>query len=503
MPRQRVIVIGAGVGGLSAAAILASRGEDVLVLERSDSPGGKLRQISIGGRGIDAGPTVFTMKWVFDELFDEAGDDFASRIELEPATVLARHAWNADRHLDLFANPKHSADAIGSFAGAAEAARFSEFCREARNIYETLKGSFLQSQRPDPVSLTARAGVLNMLRINPFEKLWSALTRHFGDSRLRQLFGRYATYCGSSPFEAPATLMLIAHVEQEGVWLISGGMVRLATALESLCRSRGAAVRYGGHVAEIAMGAGRVTGVRMADGEFLPCSDVILNADVNALAEGLLGNAVARAVPPVERSRRSLSAVTWCMLAEPSGFPLIRHNVFFSNDYAGEFRELARGLPSDPTVYVCAQDRGNAGQSQGTERIFCLVNAPPDGDLANPVWEKAEPAMRRRLAGCGLTLRGTPQDTVMTTPAEFARMYPATGGALYGRASQGWSATFRRPASATSIPGLYLAGGSVHPGPGIPMAALSGRLAAERLLASRISRPLFRGTAIAGGTLMP
>ena len=227
----------------------------------------------------------------------------------------------------------------------------------------------------------ARQGVGGLWSIRPFDTMWAALGRHFRDPRLRQLFGRYATYCGSSPFLAPATLMLVAHVEQEGVWLVEGGMHRLAAALAGLATQHGATIRYGAEVAEIVTGSGRATGVRLASGEFVAAGTVVVNADASALASGLLGAGVRHAVP-APTGVRSLSAVTWAMQAETDGFPLSRHTVFFSRDYPAEFDAIARGgLPGEPTVYVCAQDRDDSGTVQaGPERLLVLVNAPAVGD---------------------------------------------------------------------------------------------------------------------------
>ncbi|WP_373502637.1 1-hydroxycarotenoid 3,4-desaturase CrtD [Aestuariivirga sp.] len=499
MPRDRIIVIGAGIGGLSAAALLASRGEEVLVLERAASPGGKMRRLEVGGHLIDGGPTVLTMRWVFEQIFAEAGDNLHDHLTLEPLTVLARHAWNETDRLDLHADLDASADAIGQFAGAAESRRFLDFSAEARRIYQTLEGPFIRAQRPNPVKLATAnglAGLRDMARINPFETMWAGLGRHFRDSRLRQLFGRYSTYCGSSPFLSPATLMLVAHVEQAGVWAVKGGMHELALALESLARRKGATFSYGAEVTAIETRGGRVSAVRTAAGE-LPCSAVIVNADASSVGSGLFGGSVGKGVAPVPSPSRSLSAITWATAARTSGFPLSRHNVFFSRDYAAEFRELKEGYPTDPTVYICAQDR--EGDVTGPERLLVLVNSPANGDHAPQSREAVERAMRAKLAACGLEVDWQTADSIVTDPLGFGHLFPATGGALYGRASHGWMASFQRPAAKTSVPGLFLAGGSVHPGPGVPMAALSGRLAAESLMAWRASTPRFRPAAIAGG----
>ncbi|WP_421694613.1 1-hydroxycarotenoid 3,4-desaturase CrtD [Aestuariivirga sp.] len=499
MSRHRTIIIGAGIGGLSAAISLAAAGEEVLVLERQSTPGGKMRRLNVAGHLIDAGPTVLTMRWVFEQIFAAAGTRLEDHVTLEPLAILARHAWNGRDRLDLHANVQASADAIGDFAGAGEAKRFLSFSAEARRIYQTLETPFIRSQRPNPISLALSSGLgglAAMARINPFETMWKGLGRHFRDPRLQQLFGRYATYCGSSPFLAPATLMLVAHVEQAGVWTVKGGMHELALAMETLARRKGVVIRYGVPAKEIAVEGGRVAAVRI-DEEHIPCSAVIVNADANAVASGLLGPDVKRAAAPVVPSQRSLSAITWAAAVRTSGFPLSRHNVFFSGDYPKEFGALKDGYPPEPTVYVCAQDR--EGDVDGPERLLLLVNSPANGDGPPKPHAAAEAAMLRKLEQCGLTLDWDKDRMIMTDPARFGDLFPATGGALYGRASHGWLASFHRPKAKTAIPGLYLAGGSVHPGPGVPMAALSGLLAAESLMACRVSMPRFQPVATAGG----
>ena len=280
------------------------------------------------------------------------------------------------------------------------------------------------------------------------------------------------------------------------MWTVKGGMHELALALASLAQRKGACIRHGQQVTEIVTHGARVSAVRTAEGE-IPCDAVIVNADASAVGSGLFGREAARAVKPVAVKDRSLAAITWATMAETIGFPLARHNVLFSRDYAQEFRELSTGYPSDPTVYICAQDR--EGHEAGRERMLILVNAPANGDHAPQDSQAVEQAMRRKLQQCGLAVDWAKAQSVITDPKRFGELFPATGGALYGRASHGWMASFQRPGARTAISGLFLTGGSVHPGPGVPMAALSGQLAAESLMASRASTRRFRPAATVGG----
>jgi 1-hydroxycarotenoid 3,4-desaturase len=512
MQGNRAVVVGAGIGGLVTALDLASRGVEVTVLERAAEAGGKLRQVSVAGSRIDAGPTVFTMRWVFDQLFDDAGLSLAEHIDLRPAGILARHAWSAGERLDLYDDLAQSADAIGRFSGAAEARRFLDFSARARCIYEILEGPFIRSACASPQALVRSVGARRMpdlWKIAPFNTLWRALGGYFHDPRLRQLFGRYATYCGSSPFEAPATLMLIAHVEQAGVWLIEGGMHRLAQAIAAAASRLGAQFRYRAHVDEILIRQRGAAGVRLSDGEVFESDAVIVNADAAALSAGHFGTQVRRACKSTSRATRSLSAVTWAMMAETEGFPLLRHNVFFSGDYAAEFEDVFKRarLPASPTVYVCAQDRAGseAATACGSERLLCLVNAPANGDSRSFDAEEIEQCQARtfdHLERCGLRLHRQAEATLTTTPQDFDRLFPASGGALYGPASHGWQASFNRPSARSRIAGLYLAGGSVHPGPGVPMAALSGRIAAASLMQDWDSNARSHQVAMHGGMSM-
>ncbi len=504
MQDGQTVIVGAGIGGLVSAVLLASRGVPVTVVEKENGPGGKIRHLDVNGAMIDAGPTVFTMRSVIDDVFEAAGTRTANCITLHKAERIARHAWGPEERLDLYADPERSAAAIGEFAGAKAAAGYRSFSREAKRIFDILDKPFLRDTKTYPPGLMWRIGlwrVKALIDIRPYESLWKVLKEHFDDPRLLQLFGRYTTYCGSSPFQTPATLMLIAHVEAQGIWAIEGGMSALANALEKLAKQKGVLFRYGQTVSRIQVLNKSVTGVELANGERISAAHIIFNGDPAALASGLLGSDAVPAARKVPDKARSLSAMVWLANSKTKGFDLDHHNVFFGPDYPAEFSDIKSGqLPSAPSVYVCALDRSH-GKTTARERLQIIVNAPANGGrhtYSEREKEQCTSNMLERLRSCGLELE-QPLSHHLVTPTEFATLFPATGGALYGRASHGWAASFLRPGSRTSIRGLYCAGGATHPGAGVPMAALSGRLASEAVLSDLISTPWYHRGAIAGG----
>ena len=491
MSAKHAIVIGAGAGGLSASIDLAREGFRVTLLERGDAPGGKMHTRAVDDQEVDGGPTVLTMRSIFEQLFADAGACLSDRLTLLESPIIARHAWSHGGVLDLSPDALRSRQSIEDFAGAEDAVGFERFYSQSARIHQTLSETFMNASKPDPVTLVGRVlrrhHPSSLMAAKPAPNLWCALGNFFSDERLRQLFARYATYVGSSPLSTPATLMLIAHVELEGVWLVDGGMHRLAAAMAELGRELGIDLHLNTHVSEVLVKGGKACGVRLEDGTSLPADIVVFNGDTNALATGQLGSEAMRAVKPRKVAQRGLSALTWCIKGSSSGFNLDHHNVFFESDYPSEFNTIfeERNVPSKPTVYLCAQDRGPMGSLNGSERLLMLVNAPADGDRQN--WSDDDVARTRDsalavLERCGLNLSFRDSDCVSTTPKDWHGRFPGSGGSLYGGASHGIWSSFTRPGARSRLKGLYLSGGSVHPGPGVPMATLSGRLAASAVV---------------------
>ena len=491
MSTKHAIVIGAGAGGLAASIDLARAGFQVTLIERGDAPGGKMHTRAVNDREVDGGPTVLTMRSIFDQLFADAGACLNDRLTLLESPIIARHAWSHGGVLDLYPDAQRSRQSIEDFAGADDAMGFDRFYSQSARIHQTLSETFMNASKPDPVTLVGRVlrkhHPSSLMAAKPSPNLWRALGDFFSDERLRQLFARYATYVGSSPLSTPATLMLIAHVELEGVWLVDGGMHRLAAAMADLGQELGIDLHLNTHVSEVLVKGGKACGVRLEDGTSLPADVVVFNGDTNALATGQLGNEAMRAVKPRSVEQRGLSALTWCIKGSSSGFGLDHHNVFFESDYPSEFNTLfeKRNVPSKPTVYLCAQDRGPNGSLNGSERLLMLVNAPADGDRQS--WSEDDVARTRDnalavLERCGLNLGFRDSDCVSTTPNDWHGRFPGSGGSLYGGASHGIWSSFTRPGARSRLKGLYLSGGSVHPGPGVPMATLSGRLAASAVV---------------------
>ena len=481
---KKIVIVGAGMGGLAAAIRLSAAGLAVTLIETQPGPGGKMRtQPSLAGP-VDAGPMVLTLRGVFDDIFASANARLEDHITLIPQPVLARHWWLDGSQLDLHADPGATAAAIASFAGSRAEGEFIRFDRLSARLYAAFDAPMMRSAKPRLAAIAWNAFCTprSWPALVPGRSLARQLATGFSDPRLRQLFGRYSTYVGGAPDLSPAVLALIWQAEARGVWAVQGGMHRLAQAMADIAARQGVDLCYGLTVRRIERQGPRVAGVVLSDGRSLKCDAVVFNGDPAALLAGVLGNGPQTALRPNAAHPRSLSAWVWAFAASPSGADLIHHNVFFGGDPVQEFGPIAKGqMPDDPTLYICAQDRA-AGKPPDLERFEIIMNGPAKTTLTTGEVDQCRAKTFPQLARFGLTFDQAPPDTALTTPSGFAALFPGSQGSIYGRSPHGTLASFQRPTARTGLAGLYLAGGGAHPGAGVPMAALSGKHAAEAIL---------------------
>jgi 1-hydroxycarotenoid 3,4-desaturase len=494
---SEAVVIGAGIGGLSAAISLASRGVKVRVLELGPRAGGKAGVEVIDGVEVDTGPSLLTMPDVFAELFREAGTTLERELSLVSPSPAFRYLYPDGTVLDVHHALADTLASVEGTLGAVARAELERFLGRAKRIWEAGAPNFVYGDAPSMGAMVAlafkRFGAL--MQIDAGRSMWTAISADVQDPRLRTLLMRYATYNGSSPFEAPATLNCIAHVELAlGGYGIVGGIAALVRALVRAAESLGVELSYSSRVTRIVVEARRVVGVELASGERVAADVVVANAEAEHVARALLASEVSSGIRPPDPP--SMSGWTGILRARRGARPRSPHTVLFPDNYAHEFRDIFERdrIPEDPTIYLCAQERchGRAGWLDD-EPVFVMVNAPPEPREARgreapgrdaqgrdgAVYRDLERAVLARLVRAGLASEGD-RFVWTRTPAELAARFPGSHGSIYGAASNGAFAAFRRPANRVSrVPGLYLASGSAHPGGGLPLVALSGRAAAR------------------------
>lgn len=444
------------------------------------------------------------MRHVFDELFATLGARLEDHVTLIRQDTLARHFWADGSILDLTADPEINAKAIHAFAGPQAARQFERFSARTAQLFAAFDAPMMQAPEPRIGALTAHVLKTPSLipSMAPLSTLARLLRSSFDDPRLRQLFGRYATYVGGSPTHAPAILSLIWQAEAAGVWVVEGGMHKLTQAIEATLIENNVDIQTSTHVARIDVENGHATAVHLENGATLPCDVVVHAGDPRALPTGGLGPDTAHVAMQTLKAKRSFSARVLSFAAAPKGPDLAHHNVFFADNPVSEFHDLMDGrVPRHPSFYVCALDRGQGHSPPDLERFEIITNAPASPDTT----EKDEDLtpwlhqITQQMAQLGMRFSPTPTTQSVTTPQAFGRMFPASLGALYGQTPHGLTAALNRPTARTSIPNLYLTGGGTHPGAGVPMATLSARHAVEAILRDRTSMSLSAPTAMRGG----
>ncbi|NHC45587.1 phytoene desaturase family protein [Motilibacter aurantiacus] len=485
----RVVVVGAGMGGLAAAARLGALRHEVTVLEQAPVVGGKLGRFERDGFAFDTGPSLLTLPAVYRDTFYKTGAPLEEVLELVPVDPAFHYRFADGTEVDVPNASRSRArqafdDAFGDGAGA----DWERFLDVAHRIWQVTRGPFLESplDRGDLLRLSRRVGDLRT--VAPWRTLRGLGRRHLRDPRLRMLLDRYATYTGSDPRRAPAALAVVPYVEQAfGAWYVPGGLRRLGDALHERARATGATVRTGADVAEVLVEGGKAVGVRLADGERVRADVVVANADASHLYADLLQGPVAqRELRSLRRATPSLSGFVLLLALRGRTPGLAHHTVLFPERYDEEFDAVFGGRPpDDPTVYVSAPDDPALRPDDEHEAWFVLVNAPrhEPGRGMDWAWPGLADAYADRvleiMAERGLDVRDRVLWRQVRTPADLERETRSPGGSIYGTSSNGARAAFLRPANSSPVPGLFLVGGSSHPGGGLPLVGLSAAIVAE------------------------
>jgi phytoene desaturase len=496
------VVIGAGVGGLCAAVRLAAAGHQVTVCEAAGAVGGKLGLRERDGYRFDTGPSLLTWPQVFEDTVATAGVRLADHLDIAPVEPAFRYRFADGTWITLPNGPPgRVAEALGDQLGGTAARDWAAFSAQAGRIWEAVGGPFLSEPLDGPGDLVRYSRRLrDLATIAPWRTLRATGTRYLHDPRLRMLLDRYATYSGSDPRRAPAALAVVPWLEQTfGAWYIRGGMRGLADALAERAVAAGARIRLHTRVAAVRTVSGRAAGLSLDTGEHLDADVVVCNADATALYTELLDDPAARR--PLRRLRRatpSLSGFVLLLALRGHAPQRAHHTVLFPADYDDEFdsvfgtagvfgtrRRAPRPVP-DPAIYLTDPDDPAACPDGDSEAWFVLVNAPRhdpghqpergvdwDSDgLADRYADVVLHAMARR----GIDVRDRLRWREIRTPADLERDTGAPGGSIYGTSSNGAAAAFLRPANRSPLPGLFLVGGSAHPGGGLPLVAQSAAI---------------------------
>lgn len=487
-----VLVIGAGVGGLAAALRLQALGHRVSVVEQSAEIGGKLGVLERDGFIFDTGPSLVTMPQVLQQLFAAAGVALDDVLPLTRLDIAARYRFPDGTRLDLPGELSEIPDALDTALGPGRGAQWMSFLARAEHIWDLTHHTFLES----PISgrsLLRAARPADIATIAPWRSLRGLGSHYLRDPRLRMLLDRYATYTGSDPRRAPAALAAVPWAEQAwGSWYVPGGLGRIATAIADRFEALGGVIETGSTVAQISVGAdGHADGVVLSDGTYRRADLVVANADAEQLYRSLLHTrSAARALRRIRRATASLSGLVLLLGVDDPPPDRCHHQVLFPEDYDAEFDAIfGRGGPprpvADPTIYLSAPEDPQIVPAPGTGAWFVLVNAARHEPRNGVDWDRGALAtdyadmILHRMAERGLDIRTRVRHCDILTPADLERRTLTPGGSIYGTSSNGPRAAFLRPRNTTDVPGLFVVGGSAHPGGGLPLVMMSAKIVAE------------------------
>lgn len=487
---EKVAIAGGGLGGLSAAAVLASKGYEVTLFEKNSYTGGKAATVTGSGFTFDGGPSLLTMPFILENLFTACGEEPTKYIQLKPLETICRYFYPSGTVINAYAERKRFGQEIETKTGesAEKLYRYLDYCRD---IYDTAAEIFvLNDFRSAKLFFSGKGlkALLNLPKIDPLRSVHRANRDYFTDARLVQLFDRYATYNGSNPYSAPATLNIIPHVEcSMGAYIPEGGIRRIPAAIEELAVHKGVDIKRNMPIEKIIRNGKTVTGVQ-AGGREYDFDFVISNADVNYTYDRLLNDTESREAKRYKKQEPSSSGLVFYWGIQGEYDALEVHNILFSRDYAKEFNELfvQRIIPLDPTVYIYISSKYNyADAPEGCSNFFVMINTPYDKGEITPeeIARARKTVINTILAQTGIDIEKNLLFEEILTPALIEEKTSSRFGSIYGISSNNSTAAFIRQANRSkSYRNLYFCGGSAHPGGGIPLVIQSGILAAEKVM---------------------
>lgn len=478
---------------MATAARLSVKGHQVTIVEQSDQVGGKAGAYSRDGFVFDTGPSLITLPAVYRDLFLKTGTSLEDNVDLQPVEPGTSYRWSDGTRVTLpGVNPAAAATALGDALGGTAREDWLALIARAAEIWRITRKPFLESPLTGTRELLALAKSPRDVRtVAPTTSLRGLGRKYLRDPRLRMLLDRHATYSGSDPRKAPAALSTIPYVEQTfGSWHIGGGVHKLADALAARCEERKVDILLNSDVTRIVLDEGKVRSVELSDGSHLEADIVVSNADASHLYGDLVsGNRADAALRQLRKATPSFSGFVMLLAIKGRTPDISHHNVWFPADYNAEFDAVFKGRPAtDPTIYACVPDDPLMRPDADHESWFVLINAPRHGHGKNEFdWSQTDFAnnyadrMVELLAERGTDLRNRILWRELITPADLEARTRAPGGSIYGTSSNGMRAAFLRPANTSPIEGLYLVGGSSHPGGGLPLVGMSAEIVAETI----------------------
>ncbi len=476
---------------MSAACRLAKSGFDVTVLEKNETVGGKVNSIQSGGYKFDTGASLVTMKHIFEDLFEFCGKDINDYLTFQKLEPICRYFWSDNTKFDASDNLEKTESEIEKLS-TADVKNFRKYLKDSKQKYEIAERTFLSKSLNELPNLLTPKNLPDLLKISTLKTLDKHNKQYFKSEKLQQLFNRFATYNGSSPYKTPATFALIPFVEFGlGAWYVKGGIYQIPKALEKLAIELGAEFRYETEVEEVVIKDGKTKGVKLKNGEVLKSEIVVTNADAIETYRNLIDKNKRKIYTDkkLEKIEPSCSGFVLLLGTNKKFDNLAHHNIFFSDSYKAEFEAIfeTKTLPENPTIYICAASRTDKTQApENCENLFILINAPYTSENVN--WQKEKEIYAdkiiEKLEKFGLKdLKNSIRFRHIITPEDFEKKYRANKGSIYGISSNGiFSAFMRVPNMAKDIENLYFVGGTTHPGGGMPLVLLSGKMATELIL---------------------